>query len=227
VLLLLVFAVLAVFLAASNGYKTLTGGQALDLPAPPAPPGMEETLAPIPNVTITPVSTLNITIPAPVVPNISTAPIERPIAVPEPSIQVPSDIEQRLADIEAKASAASSAASRLDAMQSQIDGLKVDVTNLQQRPSVEAPFFDSLNAAKRNTVLSISLSVLALIIVASLVGYGILQKKKAEDDDKRKLRQYLLNYQKAGYQLDALKEHLSASGWNEQLIDEVISEMPK
>jgi len=66
-----------------------------------------------------------------------------------------------------------------------------------------------------------------LIIVAGFIAFGIFQKRKAEDEDKQKLRQYLLNYQKAGYNLDTLKEHLSSSGWNESLIDEVVRELPR
>ncbi len=217
VVMLLLITVIGLFLAGSHTYNGLTGGQTLDLPAPPAPPGMEEPPAITPTTTATPSPT-----PTPAI----APPVERPVAIPE-SVVTSGDIESRLAQLESRASSESDVSARLDALQSQVDGLKVDVTNLNNRPSVEVPFFDDLKATKRNTVLSILLSVFALIIVAGFITFGIFQKRKAENEDKQKVRQYLLSYQKAGYNLDALKEHLSSSGWNENLIDEVIREMPR
>lgn len=218
--MLLLIAVIGLFLAGSNTYNGLTGGQTLDLPAPPATPGMEEPPAIVPTTTpttTTPTPTSTVTPPV----------VERPVAVPTQPVVTSGDVESRLAQLESRASADSDFSARLDALQSQVDGLKVDVTNLNNRPSVEVPFFDDLKATKRNTVLSILLSVFALILVAGFITFGIFQRRKAENEDKQKLRQYLSSYQNAGYNLDTLKEHLSSSGWNEGLIDEVIREMPR
>src|SRR5574342_1110346 len=58
---ILVIAVLTLFLAASNGYNSLTGYQSLDLPEPPPPPGMESDQVTPPVTPPTTTTTTNIT----------------------------------------------------------------------------------------------------------------------------------------------------------------------
>lgn len=227
---ILIIAVLTLFLAASNGYNSLTGYQSLDLPEPPPPPGMEsDQITPV-TQPVTPPTTTTTTVPtAPKASDMQT--ILSRLDLIEQKIGVLPAWEQRLAAAEAQIKIAADMSSRLDAMQSQIDALKVDVENLKQRPSFEAPFFDAITnlqgSARKNAILSITLSILALVIIAGMVGVGIVQKHRTELEDKKLVRQYLANYLNAGYRLEVLKMHLQANGWDEKFIDERIKEIPR
>jgi hypothetical protein len=230
---ILVIAVLTLFLAASNGYHSLTGFQSLDLPEPPSPPGMEsdQVTAPVtPAAATTTTGTATTTT--------TTAPktsdmqaILARLDLIEQKIGVLPAWEQRLAAAEAQIKIAADMSSRLDAMQSQIDAMKVDIANLKQQPSFEAPFFDAITnlqgSQKKNAILSITLSVLALIVISGMIAAGIVQKKKTELEDKKLVRQYLVNYTNAGYKLETLRMHLQANGWDEKFIDERIKEIPR
>jgi hypothetical protein len=222
---ILVIAVLTLFLAASNGYNSLTGYQALDLPEPPPPPGMESDQV-TPPVTTT---TTNITPAAPKTSDMQA--ILSRLDLIEQKIGILPAWEQRLVAAEAQIKIAADMSSRLDAMQSQIDALKVDVENLKQRPSFEAPFFDAITnlqgQARKNAILSITLSILSLIIISGMIGFSIVQKRRIELEDKKLVRQYLANYLNAGYKLEVLKMHLQANGWDEKFIDERIKEIPR
>lgn len=237
VAVILVFAFIAFILAATHGLKTLTGLQVLELPEPPPPPGMAaEKAAPTPKPAPPPVH-----LPAPTAEAadiLEGAPateigarldiIEKKLA----ALDLLPAWEQRLNTAEAQAAIAANVVERLDSMQSQIDALQVEMGNLRQRPFVDQPtFFDGLNevkgSIKRNTILSISLSVLVLIILIAMITSILTQRKKEYVSDKKLLRQYLLNYQKAGYRLESLRMHLRASGWSDWFIDDVMKELPK
>lgn len=227
---LLVVAVIMLFLAISNGHRTFTGMQALDLPEPPSPPGMESDQV-LPPVT-QPVTTTTTTTTQPTA--IKTADLQAVLARLDLIDQKIGSLpawEQRLATAEAQIKIAADMSSRLDAMQSQVDAMKVDIQNLKQQPSFEAPFFDAISnlqgSQKKNAVLSITLSVLALIIISGMIAAGIVHKKKTELEDKKLVRQYLMNYINAGYKLETLKMHLQANGWDEKFIDERIKEIPR
>ena len=220
IVIILVF--FALFLYSSHNYRVITGAQTIDLPEPPPPPGMESdqiTPAPAPNVTkvTTPTSDLK-------------AVIDRLDAIDEKLLGI-AGWELRLNNLEAQLKIASDMSARMDAMQSQIDGMKVDIENLKQRPSFEAPFFDQLakleGSAKKNAIMSISLSILSLVIIIGMVAATLVERRKEYATDKKLLKQYLANYQKAGYRLETLRMHLRANGWSDEFIDEVMREMPK
>jgi hypothetical protein len=237
-----IFALLAIILALSNGYNTLTGLQVIDLPEPPPIPGMEsEQVQTTPQPSPTPK-------PTPVPTDEAAGLIEGEIPTGEDMAAVLARLdaienklkaldllpawEQRLNKVEAQASIAADMSARLDAMQSQIDALRVDVDNLKMltgRPFVDQPmFFDELGRlSRKNTILSVTLSVVVLGILIAMIAANILQRKKEYLADKKLLRQYLLNYQKQGYRLDMLRMHLKASGWADWFIDEVTRELPK
>jgi hypothetical protein len=221
---ILVIAVLTLFLAASNGYNSLTGYQALDLPEPPPPPGMESDQVTPP---VAPPAATTTTVPK----TSDMQAILSRLDLIEQKIGILPAWEQRLVAAEAQIKIAADMSSRLDAMQSQIDALKVDVENLKQRPSFEAPFFDAITnlqgQARKNAILSITLSILALIIIAGMIGLGMVQKHRTELEDKKLVRQYLANYLNAGYKLETLRMHLLANGWDEKFIDERIKEIPR
>jgi hypothetical protein len=224
---ILIVAVLTLFLAASNGYNSLTGYQTLDLPEPPPPPGMESDQVTPPAAP--PAAPPTTTTTAPKTSDMQA--ILSRLDLIEQKIGVLPAWEQRLVAAEAQIKIAADMSSRLDAMQSQIDALKVDVENLKQRPSFEAPFFDAITnlqgQARKNAILSITLSILALIIISAMIGFGIIQKHRTELEDKKLVRQYLANYLNAGYKLEILKMHLQANGWDEKFIDERIKEIPR
>jgi len=227
---ILVIAVIMLFLAVSNGHRTFTGMQASDLPEPPSPPGMESDQV-LPPVT-QPVTTTTTTTTRPTAPEISDMQaILLRLDLIEQKLGSMQGWELRLTNAEAQIKIAADSSSRQDAMQSQIDATKVDVENLKQQPSFEAPFFDAIGnlqgSQKKNAILSITLSVLALIVISGMIAAGIVQKKKTELEDKKLVRQYLMNYANAGYKLETLKMHLQANGWDNKFIDERIKELPK
>ncbi len=225
---IVVIVVLILFLAISDGRRTLTGMQASDLPEPPSPPGMESDQV-VPPVT-QPVTTTTTTRPTTSEISDMQAILLR-LNLIEQKLGSLQGWELRLTNAEAQIKIAADMSSRSDAMQSQIDATKVDVENLKQQPSFEAPFFDAISnlqgSQKKNAVLSITLSVLALIIISGMIAAGIVQKKKTESEDRKLVRQYLMNYANAGYKLETLKMHLQANGWDNKFIDERIKELPK
>ena len=231
VMFILVF--LALFFIVRNEYQPLTGFQVLELPEPPPPPGMTQealpnaTPTPTPaNATPTPVAT-----PAPTIKGDDLASVIARLEALEQKVGVMPAWEERLKNAEAQISNAANMASRLDAMQSQIDALKVDVDNLKSaaaRPSVDMPtFVEGIQGLKKNTILSISLSVLLLIIVAGMITTSIISRRQEMLQSKQLIKQYLANYQKAGYQLNTLRMHLRACGWEDNFVDECIKELPR
>ncbi|MBW3016728.1 hypothetical protein KY309_03910 [Candidatus Woesearchaeota archaeon] len=260
VTVILLLAIIALILAMSNGYQTLTGMQGvdlLDLPAPPAPPGMGEEQ---------PAQQAPPPAPSPPVEydyEYEEPEYQAPVYVPEPTYEAEEYLgiefpegedlaavvarldavemklaaldllpawEQRLNSLESQAAIASNVVARVDAMQSQLDALKVDVANLKQRPAVEAPTFDFsslIDGVRRNVILSISFSVFALFIIAGLIFAVIINRRNVMIENKNLLRQYLVNYQKAGYPLETLRMHLRACGWKDDMINDVVKELPK
>ncbi len=252
IVLLVIFAALSFY----NGYKAITGLQIIELPAPPSPPGMGEAEAPVPQVPSPPQDQVQPTPTAQPAPTAAPAPRPRRAAqAPSAVSRIPSGTdtaailarldaieqivkllpgwEERLILVETQAALASDVVARLDAMQSQIDALQIAVDNLKPtKPFIDEPtFFDNLRnvqgSVKRNAILSISLSVLALLIVISMIASGIAQRKKVNMENKNLIRQYLMNYQKAGYKLETLRMHLRASGWKDEVINEALKELPK
>ncbi len=246
VTVILVFALIALVLALSNGYKTITGLQAFDvseLPEPPSAPGMisdqevQATPTPTPTPKPTPISTSDAEdLLAGEIPEGETiAAINAKLAAIENKLKALDLLtvwEERLNKVEAQAAIAADMSARLDGMQSQIDALRVDVDNLKGRPYFDEPaftgqLFSIQSSMKKNTVLSIVLSVLALLIVISMIAAHIIERKKEYVSDKKLLRQYLMNYQRTGYKIDTLRMHLLASGWAGWFVDEVLKEMPR
>ncbi|MCX6708826.1 MAG: hypothetical protein NTW67_04250 [Candidatus Woesearchaeota archaeon] len=241
VAVVLVLAVLGIFLLFSRG--SITGWQTIDLPPPPPVPGMaadttttttnvSPTVYPVVSTTATDYSSEYADIDIPSGESFSAV-IARLDAVEEKlgAVDLLPAWEQRLNTAEAQVSMASNMAARLDAMQSQIDALVVEVNNLKQRPSVEAPFFDQLStlesSSRKNLILSFVLFFFVLLIVAGMIIMAIVNHKNDIIENKRLLRQYLINYQKAGYRLDTLRMHLRACGWKDIFVDEVVRELPR
>lgn len=238
---IVIFALLAIILGLSNGYNTLTGLQVLDLPEPPPPPGMtsdQKNVTPPPKLEFDmPISTsdanklLNVSIPG----GDTIAAINAKLDAIEQKLKALDllpEWEERLNKIEAQAAIAAESSARLDSLQSQIDALRVDVDNLNSRPYFDEPMFTGQfsnirTSVTKNTILSITLSLIALAIVIAMIVANIIQRKKEYEFDKKLVRQYLLNYQKSGYRLDTLRMHLLASGWTGWFVDEVLKEMPK
>ncbi len=236
VAVVLVLLVLGIFLLFSRG--SITGWQTIDLPPPPPVPGMTSTtnvsptVYPVVSTTATNYSYqyTDITIPSG---ESFSAVLARLDAVEEKleAVDLLPAWEERLNTAEAQVSMASNMAARLDAMQSQIDALVVEVNNLKTRPSVEAPFFDQLStlesSSRKNLILSFVLFFFILLIVAGMIIMAIVNHKNDTIENKRLLRQYLINYQKAGYRLDTLRMHLRACGWKDVFVDEVVRELPR
>lgn len=260
VTVILLLAVIALILAMSNGYRTLTGMQGVDLfdlPAPPSPPGMGEEqpaqqappAAPSPPVeydyeyeepeyeeptyvyepTYEAADYLDVEIPegedlAAVVARLDA------IEMKLEALDLLPAWEQRLNTLESQVALASNVVARVDSMQSQLDALRVEVTNLKQRPAVESPAFDFsslIDGVRRNVLLSISFSVFTLFIIAGLIMAVIVNRRNVMMENKNLLRQYLINYKKAGYPMETLRMHLRACGWKDDLINEVVKELPK
>src|SRR5574341_953839 len=132
---IVIIAVLTLFLAASNGHNSLTGFQPLDLPEPPAPPGMEsDQLLP---TNVSPVQPAQ-PAPKPVPKTEETQSVLARLDAIDQKLGVLPAWEQRLSAAEGQLKVSSDASSRIDALQSQVDAVKVDVENLKQRPSFEA-----------------------------------------------------------------------------------------
>lgn len=226
--------ILGLFLVATDSFKSLTGWQVLDLPEPPPIPGLESD-----QQTSSPTET--IPTPPPVqLPTPTTETANLPTGEDLASIIKRLDAiegllpgwEDRLNNIEAQVAIASNIVARVDALESQVNALRVDVDNLKSvasRPYVDQPtFFEELRSlGRKNTILSVLLSVFVLAIVISMIVSNIMERRKEYLADKRILKQYLVNYQRAGYKLDTLRMHLLASGWKDKFIDEVMSEINK
>jgi len=223
----------------------ITGAQILELPPPPPPPGGDQTPSLTPAPTPTPT-------PAPVENPIPTRQVQDILAQAQQNVteingrldaieqkltalDLLRQFEDRLNAVEKQGAAGSNVVERVDALQSQVDAMKGDVVNLKQnanRPLVEQPtFLDSIatvqSSIKKGAIVSISLSILALIIVIGFIANAIVQTKKSLEENKRLLREYLHNYKSAGYSVETLREHLRASGWSGDLIDEVSGELEK
>ncbi len=238
---IVLLAVIAMILLVSNGYNSYTGLQVIDLPAPPAPPGMEadQVLPPVqaPPGAIPPSQVIPGTTDAEDILSEAregAAVAERVQAIEQKlkAVDLLPAWEKRLNNVEARVGVASNVPERVDALQSQVDSLRVDVDNLKVqagKPYVEAPaFFDELqNLGRKNTVLSITLFIVVMFIAITLITMTIIQRRKEDAHNRQLIRQYLANYQKAGYRLDTLRMHLKACGWDDRFIDESVRELPR
>ncbi len=230
----LIIALAAVFLASMHGARTITGLQGVDvsqLPAPPSPPGMfestEQPTTPEPQPETTPAETPATGTGSEQTTNVPPTPTFPAATQPTSSI----GLENRVAALENQMNTLTA---RVDTLQSNVDAYGVDAANFRQfmgRPLVDQPAFiesvESANAASRNAVLGIILSVLAMLLVAGLVAMNIIQKKKEVEENKQLLVEYLDNYSKEGYGMETLQMHLRASGWPDELIQEAIDELKK
>ncbi len=213
-----------------------TGYQTLDLPPPPAPPGVAQEAQP--QVTIETNVPEEISVPADTayakeilegLPEDMSA-LEARVETVEGKLQVVNLIpqfEQRLNDVEKQSTVASEVAGRIDALQSELQTIKVAVQNIQQRPFVEQPAFTGgitavQSSVKKSSIVSISLSVLTLLLVAGMIAYAINEKHKGRKEDKETIIEFINNYTKQGYSKDTLRGHLLASGWEQDLVDEAM-----
>lgn len=228
---MLVLAVLALAILFFNS-ANLTGLQVLDLPAPPSPPGafedqqqqaqqqqqdddnndrferdLDEYVEDLSEI-IARVSQLEQKSRA-----IDTLPT----------------LESRIVTLESRSDVTTATDSRYEGLEGRVRTLEVDVQNLKNRPEVQAAFFDQLNqlegTAKRNAILSISLSIFLLLIVGGLVGMTIIGKQKEHEENKQLIRQYLHTYTQQGYTIDTLKMHLRACGWKDDIINDTVQEL--
>lgn len=226
--------ILGLFLVATDSFKSLTGFQVLDLPEPPPIPGLEsdQVQHPSPEVQPTPPQ-VQLPTPTNATAGLPTGEDYSAILARLSAIEkLLPGWEQRLNDIEAQVAIASNVVARVDALESQVNGLRVDVDNLKRaasRPYVDQPMLvDELSKlGKRNTILSVSLSLLLFVIVGGMIAGTLVQRRNEYLADKKILSQYIVNYQRAGYKLESLRMHLMASGWKSTFIDEVIKELPK
>lgn len=139
----------------------------------------------------------------------------------------------RVRALEGKVDAMQDQSQRIDRLQSTLNQLSVDVENARryvQRPIVEQPaFMDSINQVqqgiKRNLILSISLLILVILCISGFFTYLHLRTKRSREEDKETIAEYIRNYMQQGYDQQTLTEHLHASGWDPQLIEEAQQEM--
>lgn len=131
-------------------------------------------------------------------------------------------LEQRVNDAEAMARNVGAFDQRISALESSVQALQNEMRRLPQQQS---PFNaqELQDGIKWNTILSVSLSVFILLIICGYFASLIIQRKHEREESKRLLKQYLTNYQKQGYRLETLKMHLKASGWSDDIINEVMS----
>ncbi len=234
VAVILVLAVLALVLLFSKG--NLTGWQMLDLPAPPSPPGMggdeEEEEAIIETVDYEDIP------PEPEPPGYyEEEVVEEPVVTIETYAPVDASVSSRLDAIERTLDSTITPAIRalqenlaeFYTMKSDVDALKVETRNLRQQPSVEFPLSvtDIEGPIKRNLVLTVSFFVFVMLIIVVMISVVIINRHNDAVDNKRLLRQYLVNYQNAGYKLETLRMHLRACGWKDELIEEIVRKLPK
>ncbi len=133
-------------------------------------------------------------------------------------------VETRLADLKIQLD---SFLARIDSIDSRLNTVQNDIASIKEGSAAAIPgVFDQLmKKLKSNTILSVSLSILALLLVAGLIVYMEVAKKKSSLENKRLVIQYLKNYQKAGYRIEALEMNLRASGWSDELIREAEKEL--
>jgi hypothetical protein len=131
-------------------------------------------------------------------------------------------LEQRVNDAEAMARNVGAFDQRISSLESSVQALQNEMRRLPQQQS---PFNaqELQDGIKWNTILSVSLSVFILLIICGYFASLIIQRKHEREESKRLLKQYLTNYQKQGYRLETLKMHLKASGWSDEIINEVMS----
>lgn len=230
------------------GTSWITGAQTLDLPPPPPAPGMEEETPPAPAPQPTPQPTplpTPLSTPKPETTSEAEGLLEGlpegvqglsdRVTIIEQKLQVAELVpkfEDRLNKAEQQAASAANVVQRIDALQSQVDAFKVEIDNfkqLAQRPYVEQPaFIESIqrleSSTKTKAIMSISLAAVALILVIVLLITAIMQRKKAEKENKHLVVQYLQNYKQQGYKPDTLKMHLAACGWSDEFIEAAAKE---
>ncbi len=134
-------------------------------------------------------------------------------------------LEQRVNDAEAMARNVGAFDQRISALESSVQALQNEMRRLPQQ---QMPFNaqELQDGIKWNTILSVSLSIFILLIICGYFASLIIQRKHEREESKRLLKQYLINYQKQGYRLETLKMHLKASGWSDDIINEVMNAPP-
>lgn len=219
VLLVLIFMSVATFLWVTNAGTIMTGMQVLDLPPPPPPPGMDggsidsgDGYVYDDEVIYTP-DTQRTAQPA-------QQPAQQPrVEQPVPTQAYEQQQEQRrtVQDLE----------SRVNSLESRVDQLAVNVQNLRSRPATESPA--ELQRLESRTFLNTMLTTvfigLLLALVVLFFVYQRVKKKKAASTEKDVIAEYIRSYEKQGYDRDTLKEHLRASGWSDELIEEAEKDM--
>lgn len=134
-------------------------------------------------------------------------------------------LEQRVNDAEAMARNVGAFDQRISSLESSVQALQNEIRRIPQQ---QMPFNaqELQDGIKWNTILSVSLSIFILLIICGYFASLIIQRKHEKEESKRLLKQYLINYQKQGYRLETLKMHLKASGWSDDIINEVVHETP-
>lgn len=219
VLLVLIFMSVATFLWVTNAGTIITGMQVLDLPPPPPPPGMDggsidsgDGYVYDDEVIYTP-DTQRTAQP-------SQQPAQQPRVeqpVPTQAYEQQQEQQRTVKDLE----------SRVNSLESRVDQLAVNVQNLRSRPATESPAELQRLESRTfiNTMLTTVFIGLLLALVVLFFVYQRVKKKKAESAEKDVIAEYIRSYEKQGYDRDTLKEHLRASGWSDELIEEAEKDM--
>ena len=217
VMLGLIFLTIAVFFWAAFGDTVLTGFQVLDLPSPPPAPGMAfESTEQVSAGASTASGTTG---------GYSSSGGFVPSVAPAPRLETPATATTAASSPELE--------TKVNDLRSRVDQLSVDVQNLQAQvrtPSVDRPTFtaevsDIKKSTRTNTILVFSLATLVALLVGGFFFMQHVHKRHEFDEEKEVIGQYLRNYKKQGYDLDTLKEHLRASGWDDKAIDEAEKDM--
>ena len=140
-------------------------------------------------------------------------------------------VNEEIASVSPVSAISSQGDARINSLESDVAALKVAVANLnsevEARPFVDAPtFFGEMSSlAKRNTFLSVTLFIVLLVIIVLFVFVHHSHSVREHSLHRNMLRQYLLDYKKAGYTIDVLRNHLVNSGWDSKIVDDAVNQL--
>jgi len=213
----------------------ITGHQALELPAPPPIPGMEndadDTVED--DLSYWEVDEDDSDLDEEVeseenesVYEYLTPEVQSPVYT-ESAVYTDYVLSNRVANLETQVSGCVDCGAKFDEVNSKVSAMSVEVDNLKRavsRPYVDEPTLVETvdQMGRKNTVMSVVLSLLVLAILLGMIGFNIHSRFKEYEADKKIIREYLINYQKVGYSLDSLRMQLLASGWKASFIDDII-----
>lgn len=133
------------------------------------------------------------------------------------------ELEERVIALEARTGDLDS---RLGQVESRLSAAEQE---MRARPEPQIPFDlnDIEDMIGRKTALGTIISTIALVLLVGLVAVAVVHRRHMLEEDKELIQQYLRNYANAGYDVEMLKMHLRASGWEDEMIEKALEEMQR